>query len=333
MWKKMNYCLFKFNFTTALHIGNARGVATLSSSEKTIKGDTVFSALCHEALQAGGEKLLNEFYEMTVNENIVFSDAFPFNDEKYFLPKPIVKIDHSTKKEYNSRDRKVSKKLDFIEAASFKKYISSIKNDEDFDLKEASNLLRDICVSGVKASVGIKGEEKSQPYHIGSISFNKKCGLYIIVGFLEDSNIDLVSRLLNNLSYSGIGGRRRTGFGKFVLDDIIYLDEPYTESLESIFELITKKDAKHKMALNCCFPKDDELEKVLSGASYSLIRRGGFVESYDYSRNPLKKKTLYAFDSGSCFENTFKGDIFDVSEEGNHPVYRYLKPLFLGVDI
>ena len=59
------------------------------------------------------------------------------------------------------------------------------------------------------------------------------------------------------------------------------------------------------MALNCCFPKDDELEKVLSGASYSLIRRGGFVESYDYSRNPLKKDII-CFDSGSCFENTLR---------------------------
>ncbi|TYQ18238.1 UNVERIFIED_CONTAM: CRISPR-associated protein Csm4 [Acetivibrio alkalicellulosi] len=329
----MNYCLFKLYFTTALHIGNARGVATLSSSETTIKSDTVFSALCHEALQTGGNDLLDELYNMALNDSIALSDALPFSDEKYFLPKPMLKVDGNLKKEYNSIERKAAKKLEYIEAASFENYIKSINGDEDFDIQSASNLLKNIYVIGVKACVSIKGEEKPQPYHIGSISFNDDCGLYIVVGFSDDKNLNLISKLLKNLSVSGIGGRKRTGFGKFELDDPIYLDEPYTDSLEGISKLLNIKDAKYKMAINCCLPKDEELENALDGATYSLIRRGGFVESYEFSEKPLKRKTLYAFDSGSCFVNTFKGDVFDVSEMGNHPVYRFLKPLFMGVNI
>ena len=46
-----------------------------------------------------------------------------------------------------------------------------------------------------------------------------------------------------------------------------------------------------------------------------------------------KKKELYSFKAGSCFSHKFDGHIFDLSEGGNHPVYRYAKPLMMGVDI
>ena len=31
--------------------------------------------------------------------------------------------------------------------------------------------------------------------------------------------------------------------------------------------------------------------------------------------------------------NCFAGDIYDVSEGGKHPVYRYAKPIFMGVSL
>ena len=39
------------------------------------------------------------------------------------------------------------------------------------------------------------------------------------------------------------------------------------------------------------------------------------------------------FEVGSVYKNTFKGDIYDVSEAnaGAHPVYRYGIPFFMGV--
>ena len=40
---------------------------------------------------------------------------------------------------------------------------------------------------------------------------------------------------------------------------------------------------------------------------------------------------MYVFAAGSCFKNEFEGDIYDVTNGGSHPVYRYAKPLFMGV--
>ena len=42
------------------------------------------------------------------------------------------------------------------------------------------------------------------------------------------------------------------------------------------------------------------------------------------------EKTQYAV---TLLKNKFDGDIFAVGENGSHNIYRYSKPLFLGVDI
>ena len=76
---------------------------------------------------------------------------------------------------------------------------------------------------------------------------------------------------------------------------------------------------------------DDELEQALEDASYLMQKRSGFVASAIYADEWRKKRDLYVFSAGSCFKNCFQGDIFDVSDGGRHPVYRYAKPLFMGV--
>ena len=63
-----------------------------------------------------------------------------------------------------------------------------------------------------------------------------------------------------------------------------------------------------------------------------MIRRGGFVASESYAKEFVKKRDIYAFKAGSCFGKRFEGDVFDVSVSGAHPVYRYLKPMFIGVN-
>lgn len=87
------------------------------------------------------------------------------------------------------------------------------------------------------------------------------------------------------------------------------------------------------MLLSVALPADDELENALENASYLLEKRSGFVASSDYAEEWRKKRDLYVFTAGSCFVNCFAGDIYDVSEGGKHPVYRYAKPIFMGVSL
>ena len=85
------------------------------------------------------------------------------------------------------------------------------------------------------------------------------------------------------------------------------------------------------MLLSGAFPQEKELDQSLEGASYLLNKRSGYVASEFYAEEYRRKRDLYVFAAGSCFKNEFEGDIYDVTNGGSHPVYRYAKPLFMGV--
>lgn len=85
------------------------------------------------------------------------------------------------------------------------------------------------------------------------------------------------------------------------------------------------------MTLSNALPTDDEIPSVLANASYRLLKRSGFVSSPTYAKEQRKHRDLYVFSAGSCFKTKFFGDIYDVSMNGNHPVYRYAKPFFVEV--
>ena len=45
--------------------------------------------------------------------------------------------------------------------------------------------------------------------------FNDGNGLYIIVGFQDEKVKNLFEELLESLSYTGVGGKKSTGLGRF----------------------------------------------------------------------------------------------------------------------
>ena len=75
------------------------------------------------------------------------------------------------------------------------------------------------------------------------------------------------------------------------------------------------------------------MEKVLEEATYTLIRRGGFIDSQNLKDGPKRKKDLYVFAPGSCFKTTFSGQVEEEETGGEHSVFRYEKALFLGVNL
>ena len=68
---------------------------------------------------------------------------------------------------------------------------------------------------------------------------------------------------------------------------------------------------------------------ALAGATYRLVRRGGFVASATYAGSPLRKRDIYKLAAGSVFTTAFDGVLADVANGGAHPVYSYAKPIFL----
>ena len=107
------------------------------------------------------------------------------------------------------------------------------------------------------------------------------------------------------------------------VSDFQYKDNKFTNRLSGNF--------KTYMSLSVSMTDGRELEDIIPNAKYELIKRSGFVYSENYADSPLKKRDMYCFKGGACFDKRFSGKIFDVSDNGRHPVYRYAKPLLIGI--
>lgn len=317
----MIYKAFRFEFKTPVHFGNGN----LSSGEVSIHSDTLFSALCMEAVKDSQESL-DELVNLFSSGKLKISDAFPFVDDTPFIPKPFCYVERSANTG-SSVEKKNYKKLKYISAENFQKYFT-----DEYNPVQDLEMIKNLGTFNLKTSASINGLDDTVPYNIGSYTFSgtvkediHKAGLYIIVGYEEEEDYYLLSDYLDSLSYSGIGGKRSSGLGKFNLKNM-NLPKSFVDSLGT--------DAKTNMLLSVSLPTDDEIEKVVEKGEYSLIKRSGFVSSYNYSDNYERKKDLYVFDSGSCFKSKFKGAIYDVSrKEKAHPVYRYAIPMWLGVNL
>lgn len=74
-------------------------------------------------------------------------------------------------------------------------------------------------------------------------------------------------------------------------------------------------------------------DKNFERLHYTLIRRGGFIDSQNLKDGPKRKKDIYVFAPGSCFKTTFSGQVEEEETGGEHSVFRYEKALFLGVNL
>ncbi len=305
----MEYGIYKLKFPFGVHFGDK----SLEKSNITFCADTLFSALCIEALKIEGE--FEKFFKCVKEGKLLFSDGFPFLDKEFFLPKPIIAVN---KKDTNASElKKQFKKMNFIAMSKWETYLKG-----ELDPGEEIDLEKKFGVHKTETHCAIRGLEETLPYRIGSFSFSKNAGLYVVFGYENDEIRQLFYELLDRVSYSGLGGKRSAGLGRFII---------YPGEIPDNIKKLLENDSERYLSLSIGLPQDDEIDSSLEGATYSLLKRSGFVESVNYSDSYMRKKDLYMFASGSVFSQRFGGDIYDVSTGGSHPVYRYGKPIFIGV--
>ena len=316
----MKYQIYKFHFSTAVHIGNGN----LSDGESTVCADTLFSALCHEAVKYGGQKCIDSLVKYAKNGNLIFSDMLPFIADNLYIPKPLCPV--NAEQNGDSIQKKKFKKLKFIPVGKLDAYLDGI-----LDLEDETKKIKALGKFEMRTMSSSLDVEKSRdgdmlPYSVGVYTFSKNSGLYVLAGFENTDAQKLFELLVYNLSYSGIGGKLSAGLGKYSVEKA---DVP-----NEIQQKLERKADKY-VTVSTAMAAADEMEKTLENANYLLVKRTGFVSSTAYSKGTksdfLRKKDFYSFKSGSCFVNKFVGDVFDVSNGGAHAVYRYAKPLFIGV--
>lgn len=310
----MDYKIYKLEFLNGVHFGRN----SLDSSEYTFCADTLFSALCHEALKLR-KGMLDVLVDYVKRQELLISDAFPYIGKEYYLPKPLMHIENIGNKG-DSVEKKKYKNLLYIPVSYFDAYLKG-----KFPIDKADGM-KELGCHIEKVSASIRGEDESRPYRVGVYYFKEGNGLYIIAGFGSKDSMGCFEELLEAVSCSGIGGKRNSGLGRFYC-----MQRNVPDALGKL--LMAKKKTGLVMALSVSLPKDSELEKAMEGASYLLKKRSGFVSSETYSRVQMRKRDIYVFQAGSCFQTRFVGDLYDVSSGGGHPVYRYAKPIFMEVTL
>lgn len=312
----MNYKILKLDFTTAVHFGSGG----LEKTGNVLGADTIFSALFIESLKYGNsDALLKSFKE----GKLKISNVFPYIKGEYYLPKPIIRLDNDA--DGDSVIKKALKKLKYIPMSRFESFIKGkldIKNEADLfgDNFGESTLVE-------KVSMQTEDEDKfNNLYAVEVFKYKTGSGLYFFVGYEDEKDFETVHKLMESISYTGLGGKISAGYGKFRLS----IDTPGKDIVKNFENVGNYKDI---MSLSLCLPREEELEDSLTDASYTVVKKSGFVVSSNYAKTFRKKKDIYMLEVGSVYKNTFKGDIYDVSEAntGAHPVYRYGIPFFMGV--
>lgn len=298
----MTYKMYIMNFHTA-HFG----AGSLDSSKMTFAADRLFSALVLEAKKVGK---MEEFVSIAGQDDFVLTDAFPYQSGP-FLPKPIgfpkfEQPDLTTDVKEVRRQAKMAKKLQFIPLDKFDSYVNGTL------FKDADHAVTNIVT-------------KNQPhvdgnlFQVSTVRFRDESCLYVIA-----KESELLNELMTSLQYTGIGGKRSSGYGQF---DLTILDLP-----DSFKNRLTKAHQEPVMTLTTSLPVEKELEYAMETGSYLLSKSSGFAFSTETKEN-FRKQDLYKFASGSTFSETYTGQIVDVRPlDFPHEVLNYAKPLFFKME-
>lgn len=248
----MNYTLYCLEFINGVHFGRGN----LDSSEITFHADTLFSALFQEALKM---KKQDRFLKQVSDGKIIFSDAFPYIGKNYYIPKPMIAVQtEDESKQGDSRQKKKFKNLKYIPVSTLADFVNGTFPEEHMEDMKYLGLY------DMKVSVGIHGMEEPEPFRVNTWHFNTGTGLYVLAGYENESDRELLDELFESLQYTGIGGKKSSGLGRFVYK--------VCKVPEDMMGYLKKKSEKN-ILLSTALPEDEELEQVMKGSSYLLIKR------------------------------------------------------------
>lgn len=304
----MNYIAYKLSFHTGVHFGDG----ILSHSRQNFCADTLFSALCIEALRLGPDGM-ERLYEAARAGRLLFSDGFPFVGEALYVPKPLLSVEHKSE---DIADRKKWKKLSYIPIEKIGEFLSG-----GMDIERVTEKTGSLGKEEVRQLVSLQNEEKSEPYSVGVYHFFQGNGLYFILGYESEDDRRFVGELVRSLGVQGFGGKVSSGLGKFLAEER-ELPAGIAERMSGTGRL---------MALTTSLPRQAELGVVLAEAAYLLSKRSGFIQSDRYADELVKKRDMYFLRAGSVVYHRYEGDVYTVGTKGRHPVWRYGKPILMEV--
>lgn len=308
----MKFTVFKLKPRSPFHLGEA-GIG-IERTTTYIHSDTLASAIFNAWIMLYGS--LDELNpEDGRNFSFRISSAFPFIDKELLFPKPLfplLRIEDIPPKEW--------KKTEFLPKKAFERIINGeslfkkdiqITDPLDGKEKDVRETLKNHIKTGTPPSVAIGPLAlSSNIYYRGMVFFSQHSGLYFLAQFDTPKIKQKFINALKFLEDTGIGGKRSTGCGYFILD-----------SIEEI-EINAPPSATYYINLSLLFPDKETLQN-LSLAFYHLIYRAGWSYSIT-KRKETRRKSIWMLAEGSIFKNKPAGEILNLApEDFPHPIYRY----------
>lgn len=335
----MSYLLYKLRFPNGIHVGTASG-NTLEETMMSVYSDTFYSALYNEYMKIYNN---DELYKISESGDFLVSDLLPFKEKEdistdFYLPKPFISIQRDEKEKNDEEvvDRKKVKATNFISADRLEEYFSFLKTGKNFPEIDDDLGKKQLYT---KNKVSLENED-TQLYNIEVFKFNEKSGLYFVVKLPKDEKWqEIFENILESLSLTGIGGKKNSGFGQFIIkEDAMIFDGLNFEKFESESDVFINRalysDEEKFFSISSYSPKMEEIEKLKESENYyQLIKRSGFVNSSLYSEQAEKRKQVYMLSSGSVLSFKPEGKMLDLNLHGKHSIYRMGKPIVLGVKI
>ena len=331
----MSHYVFTLKFLTPVHFGNAHSGGKLEKAGYVCAADTLFSALCVEADRQGAEKAAG-FIEKFRQGRLSISSLYPYyrQDEvselELYLPKPFVyakkqsgELPGLAEMKVQATAAKKEKKALFVRASEIKGlYAGSLEALQQ----------RDFVAPALSVKVNCRGEQPL-PYYVGSYLFARGAGLYFVAYAAYEEDLRELQALTEFLGYSGVGGKRSSGYGKFsFFDDVFELDgksEICGKDDLVLAQMLDDKVSSCQMCIAPLYPVCEALDKVKAG-TYKLLKRSGFVDGI--AADNIKRQSIYMLAEGSCFQERLPGSMMQLRAAGaGHPVYRNGLGMFVGL--
>ena len=225
----MEYSIYKLEFHTGVHFGTGM----LNESTYAFQADQLFSSLYIEALKL---ECATEFYEAVDTGRLLFSDAFPYLQQEYLIPKPMIYV--KPLEQGISEQKKLFKKVKYIPIEMLDDFLNGTVQLHEDPMKGYGAFVQ-------QTMANVRSEDETLPFRVGSFFYQDGCGLYLVVAYEGMDEKVLLENLLESLSYTGIGGKKSAGMGKFTLKvakmpEILNTFENKT-SRQILFGGVTKK--------------------------------------------------------------------------------------------
>ncbi len=293
--------LVKLHFQGGLRAG-APGWG-LEEEDDLLRADVLYSGLTLAMLDLYGRVL----------PEMRLSSAFPFVDNRYFLPRPMLPFPSAAGAEISSAERKALRRMKFVEHRYFLAWVQG----EVLDLErvmEGADCLTGALRSVLRPRVALDRERRdSALYFVAERRFSQDSGLYCLVECPEESWPE-VAAAFRMLGEVGVGGERALGLGCFVPEFL------------PAFQLPPARQGGRCVTLAPLIPRPGEEAHL---ERYRLMPRGGWVHAVGAS---VRKKKVHVVAEGSILRCPVQGMLADVAPAGwPHPVWRYGLGFFVGV--